>query len=307
VLRRIVGGVAFVLVAFVVIAPALFRRPERLALKETPQAYGLRFDDVTFAPSDRPITLKGWWMPAAEPRAAVILVHGGGEDNRALPYAKGLALAHDLVGQGFSVLTFDLRNYGESDGTPEGVTYGDLEAYDVQGAVAEIARRAPGLAVGAIGCSMGGATVIQAAVHEPHLGAIVADSAFADARRVAAPFVEASTGWPPLLVVPVVWSAEHLWGLPLARGQTSEAARRLVSRPALVIHNTADPIAPLADAREIATALIGSEQWITPAPPPDRMPKGPFGTHCQSYALDPAGYVTTVTAFLTRGLRIPLR
>jgi len=42
-------------------------------------------------------------------------------------------------------LMVDLRNFGESDGTPEGITFGDLEVNDVVGALDFLAARVPEL------------------------------------------------------------------------------------------------------------------------------------------------------------------
>lgn len=303
-LKRTVAGVVLLLAAVVVIGPALTKSGRaHLPVVGTPADYGLRYEAMEFAPSDRPLTLRGWWIaPAGTPRAAVVLVHGGGEDNRTQPYQNGLALARDLVGRGFAVVAFDLRNFGESDATPEGSTFGDLEANDVVGAVSAVAARAPGLPVVALGCSMGGATVVQAAARGASLRAIVVDSTYADAAAIAVPFTAAVTGWPRVLVVPFVWSAVRLHGVAVGRGETLIAARRVApTLPALVIHNEADPIVPVTHAHVLAGFLGSSVTWITPAPPADDPivhQQGAFGTHCQSYKLQPQAYVERVAAFL---------
>jgi alpha-beta hydrolase superfamily lysophospholipase len=302
VLKRVVAGAAVAFVALVLAGPAFVGSPAHLAVTGSPADYGLRYEAIDFLPADRVIHLRGWWMPAADARAAVVMVHGGGDDNRTQPYQNGLALMRDLVGRGFAVLAFDLRNFGESDATPEGRTFGDLEGNDVLGAVGAALGRLPGKPVAALGCSMGGASVIQAAARGAPLAAIVTDSAFADAREVAVPFTVAAVGWPRLLVVPFVWSAEWVHRVPLGRGSTLDAARRVPSTTrALVIQNDGDPIVPVAHARELAAAMPSAETWITPAPPADHPlvgQQGPFGMHCQSYKLDPEGYVARVTAFV---------
>ena len=165
-LTRILLTLLAAALGLVAIGPA-FVKPvgKRLAIVERPAAYGLRAEDITFRPPDRAITLRGWWIPGDAPRAALVFVHGGGDDNRSLPNGSGLALARDLVARHYALLMIDLRNFGESDGTPEGITYGDLESNDVVGAVNEIAARSPNLPIGAIGFSMGGATVLRAAAH----------------------------------------------------------------------------------------------------------------------------------------------
>jgi pimeloyl-ACP methyl ester carboxylesterase len=307
VLKRVAAGATFVLVALVLAGPAFLGSPAHLPITASPADYGLRYEEVAFAPADRTIHLRGWWMPAADARAAVVMVHGGGDDNRMQPHQNGMALMRDLVARGFAVLAFDLRNFGESEATPEGRTFGDLEANDVLGAIGAAGGRLPGTPVVALGCSMGGASVIQAAARGAPLAAIVTDSAFADAREIAVPFTVAAVGGPRVLLVPFVWSAEWIHGVPLARGATLEAARRVpATTRALVIQNDGDPIVPVAQARALAAAMPNAETWITPAPPADHPlvgQQGAFGMHCQSYKLDPVGYVARVAAFVDGAIR----
>ena len=296
-----VGVSALALIAFIVVAPTQLRPgAKRLPLVGTPADYGVTFETVAFRPPDEPITLRAWWMPAASAKAAIILVHGGGDDNRSLPYADGLKLARDLVAHGYAALTVDLRNYGESDAAPEGVTFGDAESNDVVGAMNYLAEHAGRLRYGAVGFSMGGEVVLYAAAKDPRLEAVVTTDTFAEARSVAASFVGASTGLPRLLVVPLLWSAEHLHGVPLGRGRAIDIVRAIPPRPVLLIQNEADPIVPVEHCRRLAAAMPGSQVWITAAPPPGhplRLSQGRWGMHTQSYKLYPEEYVERVTRF----------
>jgi pimeloyl-ACP methyl ester carboxylesterase len=241
-------------------------------------------------------------VPAADARAALVFVHGGGDDNRSLPYGAGLALARDLVARGYALLMIDLRNYGESDGTPEGITYGDLETNDVIGAVDFLATRAPELPVAAIGFSMGGGTALRAAARDRRIRAVVADSAFADARDVAVAFTHAATGLPTLVAAPFVWSAEHVHGVPLARGANAAALRGATLPPVLLIHDAHDPIVSVADGERLAAAIPGATTWTTSVHEP-----GAFGTHIKSYKLDPEPYVARVTEFLAAAIPRPAK
>ncbi len=295
--RRVPLLLEGMLVAFlltVAIGPALFNlAAERVALTESPSDYGLAYEPVTFSPPDEPITLHGWWIPAHDARAALVLVHGGGGDNRSIPDGGGLALVRDLVARRYAVLAIDLRNFGESDATPEGVTFGDLEVNDVTGALDFLAARAPDLPTGAIGFSMGAATVLRAAARDRRLHAVVADSAFVDAREVAVAFTHATIGLPTVLVTPFVWSAQLLHGVTLARGATLDALHGATLPPTLLIHDRHDPIVPVHDAERLAAAIPGAATWITDLDEP-----GPFGTHVQAYRLAPVAYITRVSAFL---------
>jgi pimeloyl-ACP methyl ester carboxylesterase len=291
-LAMVVGGL--VLLA-IVVGPAFLDPNPRLLPAATPESVGLGFESVEFQPPDVPLTLRAWWMPATDAKAALVMVHGGGEDNRSLPYGGGLALARDLVAHGYGVLAIDLRNYGESDASPEKrASFGVREANDVVGALDYLARRTPGTRHGAIGFSMGGSTVLYAAAKDPRLEAVVSDSAFAESRHVGAPFVRAMTGAPTWLLAPFLWSAEHLHGMELGAGRPIDVVAGIAPRHLLVVHDASDPIVPVADARRLAAACPGAEIWITDV----GSDGSPFGTHIKAYSRDPSAYVTRVTRFL---------
>ncbi len=99
-------------------------------------------------------TLRGWWVPADDPRGgAVVLMHGVWENR--LRMVRRARVLHD---NGFSVLLFDFQAHGESTGRR--ITYGKLEALDAASAVAFARNRVPGERVGAIGTSLGGAATL---------------------------------------------------------------------------------------------------------------------------------------------------
>ena len=144
-------------------------------LGETPAALGLAYEDVEFSPRGREeIALRGWWIPAAEPRATVIRVHGVDSNRNSL-----LGLAAPLTDAGYSVLLFDLRGHGESDAARMGA--GLDERDDVLGAIDYIIRER-GASPGAIflhGNSYGGAIALMTGWREPAVAGVYADSAFA--------------------------------------------------------------------------------------------------------------------------------
>ena len=296
-IRRLLLATLALLVLAVLLGPWIMRPVgTRLAMTEDPGGYGLAYEAVQFSPADRNITLRAWWLPAPDARAALVFVHGGGEDNRNLPHGGGLALARDLVARRYDVLMMDLRNYGESDGTPEGTTFGDLETNDVLGAATYLSGRTAGVPLVALGFSMGGATVLRATARGAPFRAVASDSAFADAHAIATAFTIAATGMPRFLVLPFLWSAEYVHGVPLGRGMTLEAVRGATMPPVLVIHDRNDPIVPVEHARELALAT-GATLWETDVASP-----GPFGTHIQSYLRDPREYVERLTGFFDAAL-----
>jgi pimeloyl-ACP methyl ester carboxylesterase len=145
----------------------------RTPRQQTPTDAGLDYESVTFQATDG-VKLSGWFIPreGEGPGPVVAFVHGWlwnrlgniagkvpftDRDVDFLPAAKAL---HDA---GFHVLLFDLRHHGESGRGRAPLTYGPRETRDFVGAVNYLRARADvdGERIGAVGCSMGGNTVIM--------------------------------------------------------------------------------------------------------------------------------------------------
>jgi hypothetical protein len=183
----------------------------------TPADLGMAFEDVRLETSDG-VTLAAWWVPAPQGRGALIFSHGNA-GNMGDRVGK-LRLFHDL---GLSVLAFDYRGYGASQGKPseEGT------AHDMDAAVAHVrdSRGVPLDRTVFYGESLGGAVVIEAATRFPP-AALVAESTLTSARAMARrhyPFV------PPALV---------------RVGYDSLSRVRRLACPTLFLHGPADTIVP---------------------------------------------------------------
>jgi pimeloyl-ACP methyl ester carboxylesterase len=85
---------------------------------------GLPFEDRQFESKDG-TALHGWWVPRKDAKAAILFCHGNG--GNITNYAPAIArLGKNL---GVSVLIFDYRGYGKSEGSPsEQGLYEDAEA-----------------------------------------------------------------------------------------------------------------------------------------------------------------------------------
>ena len=286
---------------FAVIGPRMLISGIRMPPMRTAAEAGLtRYEDVTFSPPDQNITLRAWWLPADEPRGAIVIVHGGG-GNKTETWTKIPELSRDLQARHFDVLTLDMRNHGESDSSLDGIpTFGPAEANDVIGAVNYIAGRAPGLPVGALGFSMGGNVVIYAAARDKRIRGVVTTETFTDVASVLPNAAAASSGLPQWMLQPILWFAENLHGVPISKARGIEVVGSLEPGELFVIHNEADPIVPVGQAWFLAAAAPDALQWITAAPDPsnhsvDVAP--PWGTHTKSYMLYPQEYVDRVVAF----------
>ena len=111
------------LVAFVYLRqPKMLYFPSR-QIEATPDSIGLSYDDVTIMTADG-LKISAWHIPAPDARGVVLFCHGNaGNISHRLD---SIRIFHDL---GLSVLIFDYRGYGKSEGSPgEKGTYLDAEA-----------------------------------------------------------------------------------------------------------------------------------------------------------------------------------
>ena len=190
---------------------------------------GVALEDVYFDSEDG-TSLNAWYFAHPQPRAHVLYCHGNGEDLSHLgEYMDGLREEYDV-----SILAFDYRGYGKSDGKPH--EQGILA--DGRAAQRRLAQRAgiPTNQVVLWGRSIGGAVSVQLAVD---LGArgVILERTFTSLPDVAArhyPFL------------PVRWLMRNRYdsrsSIPQYRG------------PLLQSHGTADEVVPFALGEELFAA-----------------------------------------------------
>lgn len=191
---RLFFGIAGFLIGLVAAASAYLARmmiaPPRLGEWATPENYGLDYEEVQFPAWDG-IRVSGWFIPAerldGHNPPTVILVHSW-QWNRSGYTANGLfanvtgskkiellKLAKIFHEQGYHVLTFDLRNHGQS-ASAHPVTFGQGEAKDLLGSLTYIATRKdvnPNL-IGVVGFSIGANAALFAMPQTNLIKAIVA-------------------------------------------------------------------------------------------------------------------------------------
>lgn len=268
---------------------------ERRPIDRTPDELGMVYEQVEF-PSLDGVTLRGWFMPAGGSTGhedkTIVFVHGF-RTTRLQPSVPALELAHSFVEDGFNVLMFDLRNSGLSDG--DTTTLGYHEVKDVHAAVRWLKEERAEQAehIGAIGFSMGAVTTLMAAVNEPEIEAVIADSPFSDLRSYLKTNMPFWTGLPSF---PFTWTIMALLP-PLIDLQTDAVSPvRVMSdirQPVLLIHASDDPAIPSGESERLAMA--GDPQrvdlWIVPS---DR--------HVGARRTDPAVYDTRVIDFFRQHL-----
>jgi hypothetical protein len=198
---------------------------------------GLTFEDVRFDAEDG-THLHGWYCPCDRPRAVVLFAHGNaGNLSHRAPLMQ--YLQKDLR---VSVLIFDYRGYGRSEGVP--TVEGILK--DGRAARSLLARRA-GIKesqVVLMGRSLGGAVVVQLAAESPPRGLIL-ESTFSSFKDVAAHHYRL-----------LAW-------LVSAKKLDSAAKIATYKGPLLQSHGDADRIIPYASGRKLFEAANEPKRFVT--------------------------------------------
>ena len=134
----------------------------------------IRQTDITF--TSEGVILAGTLIFPSDPQAAIVLVHGSGQEKRMTRFAERLA-AH-----GITVLTYDKRGVGASGGTYAGPEVGtnnvdsinlSLLAKDASAAVNKLHELAVDLPVGLVGFSQAGWVIPIAATLNPSVDFMV--------------------------------------------------------------------------------------------------------------------------------------
>jgi pimeloyl-ACP methyl ester carboxylesterase len=291
---------SYIGISFLVATQLAYAQPK--AITVTPAALGLNYRDMSFPSRQDHLVLRGWFMPGMLPNGqlttarTIIMVHGLHSNREALEGGL-LNLSAALVHHGFAILVFDMRGHGQS--APAPLSMGYFEQRDVLGAV-DFLRSGPlpypelgrPRAIGGWGISMGGATLLLAAAHEPAIRGVVADSAFA----AFVPLLERDSVMPSVIIPGVLFATQLLYGINYNAVRPVDAVASIAPRPLFFIEGTADRLVPSWNMHVLAAAAAAApgaqvQTWLVPG-----------ANHIQSYDVMGNVYVKRVVDFFTNAL-----
>ncbi len=240
--------------------------------KGTPADYGLEYKSMTLRTEDD-LNLDSWYIRGNNSNGIILLHGNGGSKTHMLKHAKFLNHA------GYSVLLFDFRAQGNSDGNY--VTYGYYETRDVDAAINEFERIGVHR-IGVLGTSLGGGVALLAAAKNKQIDAVVADCAYANVDLLAQNYARSKLDLPKFLSVPLVKFVEHraerITGADYTQVNPENVVNQISPRPILFIHGERDTIVPFEQARRnYSKALEPKTLWQIPR-----------GRHC-SYVWNKSG------------------
>ncbi len=202
----------------------------------TPAALRLPYENLRIATADGE-TLAAWWIPAADAKGAVLVLHGN-----AGSIADRLDYVQPFHAMAYSVLLVDYRGYGASTGKPtEAGTYADAQA--AWRWLTEQRGLQPAQIV-VLGESLGGAVAADLAARvQP--GALLLVAAFTSATDLGSEIYP----WLPVRLI------------SRYRYDTLAQLRRY-GGPVMVAHSRDDEIVPFAHGQRLYTAVSGSNKLL---------------------------------------------
>jgi pimeloyl-ACP methyl ester carboxylesterase len=262
--------------------------------KDTPMDHGMTGEELHLTTSDH-VELHGYFLrsPARgtstdnSEALAIVMVHG-------IDGCGYCGYHRDLIPEylraGFDVVIFDLRGQGASGDAPLGLGWRERE--DVRAAVDWLVKKGYGWGhIGVHGSSYGAATALLATAALPAVGAVIADSAFADLRDIMRTEMKRKIG-NDFLFIPGVTLLARLHGLDFNEIAPRVSVSKIAPRPILFMHGSADTRIPLSELKLLeASARPPFDDFVVDG-----------AEHTQEYKLQHDAYLDKAVTFFRRSL-----
>lgn len=231
----------------------VFFQPNSL-LYYQPHQFGLWHEEVKFTSADGTL-LTGWFLPGRKPvRATIVHFHGN-----AANISNHLLAMQWLPPKGYSVLLFDYRGFGLSQGSPS-----RLGAIEDGAAAIEYVRGRKDVDPNRLfvyGQSLGGALAFNALARAGTKGvlALVVEGTFQSYREVVRLIMDDT--W-------ALWAFQYpvSWLLFSDTDSPIDVFDQLAHVPLLVVHGEKDTTVPLEAGRRLADAFPGANKAFWPIP-----------------------------------------
>ena len=289
--------IAVLLICFGWLMPMLGLKAVDNPVTQSPADLGVSFENVQID-SDG-LTLEGWWIEADQPHSVIIWLHGAGS-SRISEFFDTLGFYKTASEHGYSVLTFDQRNAGNSEYSDGYMRLGAIEWRDAMAAREWLRQeQASDLPVILIGLSMGGATAVYALENGLEVDGLVLFDPLLntpDSLRLGG---WVGYGLPPWFFQPMAWFATRFWSLRYGDDDALAVAKSLAI-PSLLLQNKSDPITRSIWSEEAAEANERIDIAFVPDIDPSATclaDKGRWGTHAAAFHCHPTWTMAQLNAF----------
>ncbi|MFP4589677.1 MAG: alpha/beta hydrolase [Candidatus Acetothermia bacterium] len=180
----------------------IYGSPRGRIQQKTPADVGLPYRDIQLETESK-VLLEGWYIQNENSDKGIILSPGRGTNRWTL-----LQAAPFLYEEGYNVLLFDPRTTGLSEGREYG--FGYYQSKDIA-QIANHLKKVEGVErIGVLGISAGASAGLLATLNTDIIGAVVADSPFANLKMVASSYEEFKNDWALQFLFPVYMEAANL-------------------------------------------------------------------------------------------------
>jgi len=227
----VIKFVLIVPLSYILIMGALYFMQESMLyfpdrnIVATPEYSGLAYEEISVKTQDG-VTISGWYIPSGDEKGVLLFCHGNaGNISHRL---RSVEIFHSL---GLSVLIFDYRGYGKSEGKPtESGTYLDGEA--AWSYLVEVKGKSPARII-LFGRSLGGAVAAEVALRKAPAGLII-ESSFTSVAELGKKFYP----WAPVDLI-----ARYKYATIDKVGA--------ITCPKLIIHSRGDELIPFDQGRKL--------------------------------------------------------